>query len=130
MNKRLKETLSVRAYYSNISDEELDHVVRSIKIRMSHAGYRLMKGELLARGHRLQWHRMKASMQATSCLLLTHVLSLSSVKSIIYRLFKILKSNFIHHHFCCYNVCIYFPDCILQRKQSERLVIASFILIS
>ncbi len=64
MNRRLKEhTLSVRACYSNISDEELDHVVRSIKIRMPHAGYRLMKGELLARGHRIQWHRMKASMR-------------------------------------------------------------------
>ncbi|XP_065107367.2 uncharacterized protein [Paramisgurnus dabryanus] len=64
MNRRLKEhTLSVRACYSNISDEELDNVVRSIKIRVPHAGYRLMKGELLAGGHRIQWHRMKASMR-------------------------------------------------------------------
>ncbi|XP_016326655.1 uncharacterized protein LOC107676593 [Sinocyclocheilus anshuiensis] len=64
INRRLKEhTLSIRACYSNISDEELDHVVRSIKIRMPHAGYRLMKGELLARGHQIQWHRMKASMR-------------------------------------------------------------------
>ncbi|NP_001108034.1 uncharacterized protein LOC100136843 [Danio rerio] len=64
MNRRLKEhALPVRDCYSNISDEELDHVVRSIKIRMPHAGYRLMKGELLARGHRIQWNRMKASMQ-------------------------------------------------------------------
>ncbi len=53
MNRRLKEhILSVRACYSNISDEELDHVVRSKKVRMPNAGYRLMKGELLARGHR------------------------------------------------------------------------------
>ncbi len=35
---------------------------------------------------------------------LAQVLSLSSVKSIIHRLFSILKSNFIHHHFCFYNV--------------------------
>lgn len=47
--------LSVRGCYSNISDDELDTVVRSIKTRMSHAGYRLVKGELLARGHRLTW---------------------------------------------------------------------------
>ena len=55
MNRRLKEqSLSVRGCYSSISDNELDHVVRSIKIRMPHAGYRLVKGELLARGHRIQ----------------------------------------------------------------------------
>ncbi|XP_059371194.1 uncharacterized protein zgc:174680 [Carassius carassius] len=46
-----------------MSDNELDRVVRSIKIRMPHAGYRLVKGKLLARGHRIQWHRVKASMQ-------------------------------------------------------------------
>ncbi|XP_026063257.1 uncharacterized protein LOC113046621 [Carassius auratus] len=64
MNRRLKEqSLSVRGCYSSISDNELDRVVRSIKIRMPHAGYRLVKGELLARGHRIQWHRVKASMQ-------------------------------------------------------------------
>uniref|UniRef100_A0A9J8A393 Integrase core domain-containing protein n=1 Tax=Cyprinus carpio carpio TaxID=630221 RepID=A0A9J8A393_CYPCA len=64
MNRRLKEqSLSVRGCYSCISDNELDRVVRSIKIRMPHAGYRLVKGELLARGHRIQWHRVKASMQ-------------------------------------------------------------------
>ncbi len=40
-------------------------------------------------------------------LLLMHVLSLSSVKSIIYRLFSILNSDFIHNNFCFYNVWIY-----------------------
>lgn len=49
MNRRLKEqSLSVRGCYSSISDNELDSVVRSIKIRTPHAGYRLVKGELLA----------------------------------------------------------------------------------
>lgn len=64
LNRRLKEhSLSVRGCYSNISDNELDRLVRAIKLRMPHAGYRLVKGELLARGHRIQWHRVKASMQ-------------------------------------------------------------------
>ncbi|XP_057187724.1 uncharacterized protein zgc:174680 [Triplophysa rosa] len=64
MNRRLKEhSLSVRGCYSSISDDELDHVVRAIKLRMPHSGYRLVKGELVARGHRIQWHRVKASMQ-------------------------------------------------------------------
>ncbi|KAG9283128.1 hypothetical protein AMEX_G1866 [Astyanax mexicanus] len=63
LNRRMKEHgLSVRGYYSKMSDDELDHVVRSIKSRMPHAGYRLVKGELLARGHRVQWHRVKATM--------------------------------------------------------------------
>ncbi|KAL0964268.1 hypothetical protein UPYG_G00321540 [Umbra pygmaea] len=63
LNRRMKEHgLSVRGCYSTISDDELDRAVRSIKSRMPHAGYRLVKGELLARGHRVQWHRVKATM--------------------------------------------------------------------
>nr|XP_054600126.1 uncharacterized protein LOC129164370 [Nothobranchius furzeri]XP_054600127.1 uncharacterized protein LOC129164370 [Nothobranchius furzeri] len=63
LNRRMKEHgLSVRGCYSKISDDELDVLVRSIKSRMPHAGFRLMKGELLARGHRVQWHRVQAVM--------------------------------------------------------------------
>lgn len=46
-----------------INDDELDRVVRSINSRMPHVGYRIVKGELLARGIRVQWHRVKATMQ-------------------------------------------------------------------
>lgn len=64
LNRRMKEHgLSVRGCYSKMSDDELDHAVRSIKSRMPHAGYRLVKGELLARGCRVPWHRVKASMK-------------------------------------------------------------------
>nr|XP_055025628.1 uncharacterized protein LOC129415618 [Misgurnus anguillicaudatus] len=63
LNRLLKDHgLSVRGCYSTISDDELDRTVRSIKSRMPHAGYRLVKGELLARGCRVQWHRVKATM--------------------------------------------------------------------
>ncbi|XP_063042090.1 uncharacterized protein zgc:174680 isoform X1 [Engraulis encrasicolus] len=62
--RRMSEcNLSVRGCYSTLSDNELDSVVRSIKTRMPHAGYRLVKGELLARGHRLPWRRVKSSVQ-------------------------------------------------------------------
>lgn len=63
LNRRMKEhDLSVRGCYSKISNDDLDRVVRSIKSRMPHAGYRLVKGELLARGCRVQWHRVKDAM--------------------------------------------------------------------
>lgn len=62
--RRMKDNcLSVRGCYAQISDGELDGIVRSIKSRMPHAGYRLVKGELMARGFRVQWHRVKATMQ-------------------------------------------------------------------
>ena len=64
LNRQMKERgLSVRGCYSTINDDELDRVVRSIKSRMPHVGYRMVKGELLTRGIRVQWHRVKASMQ-------------------------------------------------------------------
>ncbi|XP_051802480.1 uncharacterized protein LOC127533435 [Acanthochromis polyacanthus] len=63
LNRRMKQHgLSVRGFYSKISDDDLDRAVRSIKTRMPHAGYRLVKGELLARGHHVQWDRVKATM--------------------------------------------------------------------
>ncbi len=57
------------------------------------------------------WQVSQSSILNTSFLLWfllpTHVLSLRSVKSIIYRKFSILKFNFIHHILCFYNVWIY-----------------------
>ncbi|KAL2081740.1 hypothetical protein ACEWY4_023593 [Coilia grayii] len=55
--------LAVRGCYSSMSDDELDCVVRSIKTRMPHAGYRLVKGELLARGYRVTWRRVWSSVE-------------------------------------------------------------------
>ncbi|KAK0152192.1 hypothetical protein N1851_006424 [Merluccius polli] len=49
--------------YSDISDDVLDQKVRSIKARMPHAGYRLVKGSLQAMGHRISWRRVKMSLQ-------------------------------------------------------------------
>ncbi|XP_052407914.1 NACHT, LRR and PYD domains-containing protein 12 [Carassius gibelio] len=54
--------ITVRGLYSTLSDSELDNLVGEIKESMPHAGYRLVKGSLQARGHRVQWERVKASM--------------------------------------------------------------------
>ena len=62
--RRMQEhNLSVRKCYSDISDDVLDQKVRSIKARMPHAGYRLVKGSLQAMGHRISWRRVKMSLQ-------------------------------------------------------------------
>ncbi len=62
--RRMKDhNMSVRACYSVISDEELDQKVRAIKARMPHAGYRMVKGSLQAMGLRLQWKRVRLSLQ-------------------------------------------------------------------
>ena len=54
--------LSVKGSYSNLTDDELDNLVHSVKLRMPHIGYRLMKGELHAMGHRVTWEQVSASM--------------------------------------------------------------------
>ena len=53
---------SVRALYSTCSNAELDLLVTEIKKDMPHAGYRLVKGSLQARGFRVQWETVRASM--------------------------------------------------------------------
>ncbi|XP_008304281.1 uncharacterized protein LOC103375742, partial [Stegastes partitus] len=54
--------LSVKGSYSNLTDGELDNLVRSVKLRMPHIGYRMMKGELQAMGHRVRWEQVSESM--------------------------------------------------------------------
>ncbi|XP_065144018.1 uncharacterized protein [Paramisgurnus dabryanus] len=61
--RRMREFgFSVRASYSTCTNAELDHLVTEIKKDMPHAGYRLVKGSLQARGFRVQWERVRASM--------------------------------------------------------------------
>ncbi len=43
--------ITVRGLYSTLSDSELDNLIAEIKEDMPHAGYRLVKGTLQARGH-------------------------------------------------------------------------------
>ncbi|RVE70765.1 hypothetical protein OJAV_G00067790 [Oryzias javanicus] len=61
--RRMKEfNLSVKALYSTMSDEELDQCISNIKSRQPHSGYRMVKALLKARGHRVQYQRVRASM--------------------------------------------------------------------
>ncbi|KAM9805718.1 uncharacterized protein ACBT44_013392 [Syngnathus typhle] len=45
-----------------MTDEELDQCVREIKSRQPHSGYRMVKALLQARGLRVQYNRVRASM--------------------------------------------------------------------
>lgn len=61
--RRMAESdLSVKALYSTMTDEELDQCVREIKSRQPHSGYRMVKALLQARGLRVQYNRVRASM--------------------------------------------------------------------
>lgn len=61
--RRMNEfNLSVKALYSSLSDEELDQCITDIKSRQPHAGYRMVKALLQARGHRVQYQRVRSSM--------------------------------------------------------------------
>ena len=63
MHRRMADwDLSVREMYSQMSDAELDDLVREILSRNPNAGYRSMIGLLTARGQRVQWNRVRASM--------------------------------------------------------------------
>ncbi|XP_049319418.1 uncharacterized protein LOC111190594 [Astyanax mexicanus] len=63
VKRRMREQdLSIKQRYSNLTDEQLDSLVRSVKARTPHVGYRMMKGILQAMGHRVQWNRVSSSM--------------------------------------------------------------------
>ncbi|XP_041835779.1 uncharacterized protein LOC121653747 [Melanotaenia boesemani] len=63
VKRRLHEYgINIKQCYSTLSDEELDNLVRSVKARTPHVGYRMMKGILQAMGHRVQWQRVSSAM--------------------------------------------------------------------
>ena len=63
LHRRMTDwNLSMWQMYSQLSDAELNDVVRDILSRNQNAGYRRMLGLLTARGHRVQWARVRASM--------------------------------------------------------------------
>lgn len=52
---------SISATYSPINDEELDALVKDIQVMFPMCGNRQMLGQLLARGVRVQQHRVRES---------------------------------------------------------------------
>uniref|UniRef100_A0A8C9ZNM5 Integrase core domain-containing protein n=1 Tax=Sander lucioperca TaxID=283035 RepID=A0A8C9ZNM5_SANLU len=57
-----ENNLFISASYSGCSDDELDSLITGIKSTMPDTGCRVVKGALLAQGHRVQWDRVYASM--------------------------------------------------------------------
>ncbi|CAL8376045.1 unnamed protein product [Arctogadus glacialis] len=67
MHRRMADwDLSVREMYSQMSDAELDELVRDILSRNPNAGYRRMIGLLTARGQRVQWNSVCTGIDASS----------------------------------------------------------------
>lgn len=58
--RRMAEcNLSIRARYSTLTDEELDDCVTDVKQHMPQCGYRMMRAALKARGHQVQFGRVR-----------------------------------------------------------------------
>ncbi|XP_047445375.1 uncharacterized protein LOC125010659 [Mugil cephalus] len=79
--RRMKEFgFSVRALYSTCSNTQLDHLVTEIKKDMPHGGCRLVRESLQARGFRVQWKRVRASMHRVDTIgFLSHLNQLGCV---------------------------------------------------
>lgn len=61
--RRMAEcNLSIWARYSSLTNEELDECVTDIKQHMPQCGYRMMRAALKARGHQVQFDRVRAAM--------------------------------------------------------------------
>lgn len=45
-----------------VTDDELDSLVRSVKMRLPHIGYRMRMGELQAMGYHVKWEQVSVSM--------------------------------------------------------------------
>lgn len=60
-----KYGLSVSGTYSNISDEELDNVVRVAQSGHPGIGLRMLMGHMRSKGLRIQWHRVRQSLLRT-----------------------------------------------------------------
>lgn len=60
--RRMQEFGLSATRYSDMDDEELDNVVRTIKNEMPTAGYRMVKGRFRSMGIHVQWRRVTASM--------------------------------------------------------------------
>ncbi|KAL2082411.1 hypothetical protein ACEWY4_022229 [Coilia grayii] len=54
--------LSISQTYSQISDDELDHLITQIKSQAPNSGYVMVRGQLRAQGYKIQWRRVWDSM--------------------------------------------------------------------
>ncbi|XP_016332272.1 uncharacterized protein LOC107680739 [Sinocyclocheilus anshuiensis] len=102
--------LSVTALYSTSTDEELDVLVTEVKNYLPDAGYRMVRGALLAKGHRLQWDRVVASMHRVDSVgVLSRMTNLRCMARRTYRVPcpKYMVHVDINHKLIRYNIVIF-----------------------
>ena len=64
VQRRLHDAqIGISETYSNMTDGELDEIIREIKMDFPNVGYRIMYGLLKARGAKVQFHRIRQAMQ-------------------------------------------------------------------
>nr|XP_055036324.1 uncharacterized protein LOC129423853 [Misgurnus anguillicaudatus] len=111
LHRRMADNnLSVTALYSTSTDEELDALVTEVKNSMPDAGYRMVRGALLVKGHRVQWDRVVASMHRVDSV---GVLSrMTNLRCIARRTYKVPYPKYIvhvdtNHKLIRYNIIIF-----------------------
>ncbi|XP_076843839.1 uncharacterized protein LOC143527165 isoform X3 [Brachyhypopomus gauderio] len=88
----------------------LDMMVRNIKSRLPHAGYRTVKGCLQSEGHRVQWARVRASMHRVDTAGI--LLRLSSMGCVIRRKYSVpgplcMQHIDTNHKLIRYNIVVF-----------------------
>ncbi|XP_065121926.1 uncharacterized protein [Paramisgurnus dabryanus] len=94
--RRMREcNVSVSSLYSHCTDEELDFLVSEIKSTMPNIGYRVVRGALFAKGYRVQWDRIYASMRRVDSL---GVLSrMSQLGCVARRAYSVPYPKYLYH---------------------------------
>ena len=66
LRRRMAEFgMLIRSQYSNISDDDLDGMIRSLQEQDSNCGYRMMQGHLKGLNHHVQQSRVREAMART-----------------------------------------------------------------
>ncbi|XP_077407559.1 uncharacterized protein LOC144038728 [Vanacampus margaritifer] len=87
--------ISVRALYSQLTNDELDNLVSQTHLCNPHAGYRLMMGLLRAQGHRVQWQRIRESMHRVDTAGI--VLRMSTLRCVVRRTYSVPGPRSLMH---------------------------------
>lgn len=62
--RRLEENgMSIRDTYANMTDQELDDIIKEVLHQFPNSGYKSMRGHLLSRGYKVQENRIRESMR-------------------------------------------------------------------
>lgn len=106
--RRMKDlNLSVKGLHSNFTDEELDAKVSELKSNMPNAGYCMVRRNLKAMGHRVQWDRIRASMHRVDTV---GILSrLTQMGCVVRRTYTLPCPKYMVHIDTCHKLVRYMP---------------------